>query len=52
MAGTVTSLTFDVTTKAPGGRYQPRNVGAIWVEDSSGKLVKSLEVWAGILVAT
>jgi hypothetical protein len=35
-----------VTTTANGGRYQPKNIGAIWVEDSSGKLVKSLEVWA------
>jgi hypothetical protein len=43
-----TMLAFDVTTSAAGGRYQPRNIGAIWIENSSGKLVKSLEVWAGI----
>jgi hypothetical protein len=42
----VTSLAFDVTTSAVGYRYQPKNIGAIWVQDSSGKLVKSLEVWA------
>jgi len=47
-ATTLTSLTFDVTTKPAGGRYQPKNVGAVWIEDSSGKLVKSLEVWAAI----
>lgn len=45
---TANSLTFDVTTSAVGYRYQPRNIGAIWVQDASGKLVKSLEVWAGV----
>jgi hypothetical protein len=29
-----------------GYTYQPKNVGAIWVSDASGTLVKSLEVWA------
>jgi hypothetical protein len=46
-AASVTSLNFQVTTTANGGRYQPKNVGAIWIEDKSGKLVKSLKVWAG-----
>jgi hypothetical protein len=41
-----TSLAFDVTTSPVGGRYQPRNIGAIWIQDANGKLVKSLEVWA------
>jgi hypothetical protein len=45
-ASNVTSLTFDVTTSAVGLQYQPKNIGAIWVTDASGKLVKSLEVWA------
>jgi len=45
-AATVSSLTFDVTTSAVGYQYAPKNVGAIWVQDASGKLVKSLEVWA------
>jgi len=40
------SLRVTVTTTAPGGNYAPRNVGAIWVSDSSGRFVKSLEVWA------
>jgi hypothetical protein len=39
-------LTFDVTTSPVGYNYQPKNVGAIWIADPSGKLVKSLEVWA------
>jgi hypothetical protein len=45
-AGSLTTLAFDVTTSPVGGRYQPRNIGAIWVTDGTGKLVKSLEVWA------
>jgi hypothetical protein len=31
-----------------GGRYSPRNVGAIWIEDGSGKFVKTIERWAAI----
>lgn len=46
--GSVTSLSFDVMTAPVGGLYQPRNIGAIWIQDSSARLVKSLEVWAGI----
>lgn len=46
----ITSLAFQVTTQALGGKYQPKNVGAIWVADASGKLVKSLEVWASTRV--
>lgn len=42
----VASLAFDVTTSAVGYRYQPKNIGAIWIQDQNGKLVKSLEVWA------
>jgi hypothetical protein len=48
VGGEVTSVAFDVTTLSQGGFYQPRNIGAIWVQDSSGKFMKSLEVWAGI----
>jgi hypothetical protein len=44
----VTKLDLSYTTEALGGRYAPKNVGAVWVTDSSGKLVKSLEVWARI----
>lgn len=44
----VTTLELSYTTEALGGRYAPKNVGAVWVTDSSGKLVKSLEVWARI----
>ncbi len=39
------SVTFTVQTKSYGGRYGPRNVGAIWVETKSGKFVKTLTEW-------
>jgi hypothetical protein len=44
--GGVLSLAFDVTTSPVGMKYQPKNIGAIWIEDGNGKFVKSLEVWA------
>jgi hypothetical protein len=39
------SVMISVTTRAPGGQYQPDNVGAIWIADSGTKFVKSLYVW-------
>lgn len=32
----------------PGGRYAPRNCGAVWIEDESGKFVKTIERWTAI----
>jgi len=40
------TLIFQVTTVTFNGSYAPRNVGAIWVSDGSGRFVKSLTVWA------
>jgi hypothetical protein len=37
-----------VTTVTARGRYAPSNVGAIWISDAQGKLVKALEVWGKI----
>lgn len=39
------SIHVRVRTSANGGRYAPRNVGAIWIEDGSGKFVRTMEVW-------
>jgi hypothetical protein len=39
------ALDVTVTTTAHGGRYTPRNVGAIWIADAAGSFVKSLDVW-------
>jgi hypothetical protein len=40
------TLSVSVTTSSTGGNYAPRNVLAIWVEDSSGKFVKTLLAYA------
>ncbi|MBM4780687.1 MAG: DUF2271 domain-containing protein [Archangiaceae bacterium] len=39
------SSTF--TTTANGGNYAPRNIVAVWVEDSNGTFVKTIGRWAG-----
>jgi hypothetical protein len=39
------TLTVAVTTRSAGGRYEPDNVGAIWIADSGSRFVKSLFVW-------
>ena len=39
---------FRLTTRAQGGRYAPKNVGAIWIEREDGTWVKTLKVWAGV----
>ena len=41
------NFTFDVTTKSYGGRFRPRNVGAIYITTASNGFVKSLNVWGG-----
>ena len=46
MASANCSLTVKVTTASAGGRYAPRNIGAIWLADKSGNFIRSLEVWA------
>lgn len=33
-------------TASPKGKYAPRNVGAVWVEDESGEFVRTIKVWA------
>jgi hypothetical protein len=45
VASQTCSLGVSVTTTAPGGRYAPRNVGAIWIADASDRFIKSLDVW-------
>ena len=45
-------LNVTVTTSATsGGSYIPRNVEAIWIQDSSGKFVKSLLVYAATRIS-
>jgi len=40
------TLSVSVTTSTAGGTYAPRNVLAIWIEDNSGKFVKTLLAYA------
>ncbi len=40
------TLHFWFTTVSYHGKYSPKNIGAVWIADGSGKFVKSLNVWA------
>lgn len=40
------SLAVSLTTATNGGRYNPRNIGAIWIANGSGRFVKTLAAWA------
>ncbi len=40
------SVNFTVRTSSPGGNFSPKNIGAIWVEDSNGNFIKTLKRWA------
>jgi hypothetical protein len=41
----VSALRFSVLTSPAGGKFAPRNVGAIWIQDASGGFVRTLERW-------
>jgi hypothetical protein len=41
----LSQLHIRVRTTAVGGRYAPRNVGAIWIETAAGAFVKTVERW-------
>lgn len=43
-SSTTGTVTFAVTTKSAGGKFAPRHVLAIWVTDSKGAFVKTLEL--------
>ncbi len=45
-AQTSGTLSISVTTSSTGGNYAPRNIVAIWIEDGSGKFVKTLLAYA------
>jgi|SRR5450432_10773 len=44
--GSTCRLDVTVTTHSGGGNHAPKNVDAIWIDDSTGKFVKSLYVMA------
>ena len=35
-----------VETSSYGGRYQPRNIGALWITTADGEYLRTLAVWA------
>lgn len=41
----LSALHITVRTSPFGGRFAPKNVGAIWVEDDAGRFVKTVELW-------
>jgi len=45
-ANTAGTLTISTLTSTTGGSYSPKNIVAIWIENSSGAFVKSLLVYA------
>lgn len=44
----LSSLRLHVLTTPPGGRFRPRNVGAIWIETAAGAFVRTIEVWGSV----
>jgi hypothetical protein len=40
------SLEVTVTTASTDFDYAPRNIGALWIEDTGGRFVKTLALWA------
>lgn len=40
------TLTVTTTTSQTGGKYQPKNIVAIWIQDNTGKFVKTLLAYA------
>jgi len=43
---TTSGLVVTANTSTAGGNYSPKNVMAVWIENSSGQFVKSLAVYA------
>jgi hypothetical protein len=41
----LSALDVSVRTTSAGGRFAPRNVGAIWVERADGEFVKTIKRW-------
>jgi len=46
------NFTFYVTTVTYNGRFTPHNVGAIWIESSSGSFVKTLHTWGTLRLSS
>lgn len=46
LAQTTGELSVSVSTSSTGGNYAPRNILAIWIEDSEGNFIKTLLAYA------
>lgn len=44
----LTAMQIHVRTSSAGGRFAPRNVGAIWIERSDGTFVKTVARWGTV----
>jgi hypothetical protein len=45
-AQTTGTLTISTSTSQVGGKYKPKNIVAIWIQDNTGKFVKTLLAYA------
>lgn len=48
--GTPGTLKIEFTTAQYGGKYVPKNCGAVWIEDPAGKYIATPELWARIRI--
>jgi hypothetical protein len=48
VTATPCKLSVDFTSVGSHGMWYPHNIGAVWIEDTSGHFVKTIERWAGI----
>lgn len=44
--GTAGTMTVSFGTTRLGGKYAPRNCGAVWIEDANGFYIRTLNLWA------
>ncbi len=42
------TLQITATTTTKGGQYAPANVVAVWIEDSAGAFVKTIDRWSSV----
>jgi hypothetical protein len=47
-SGTPCMMTIDYTVVGSHGMWYPHNIGAVWVEDTNGHFMKTVERWAAI----
>lgn len=48
VCGVAETIAFTFTTTQTGGNYQPKNIVAVWLEESNGTFVKTIGRWADV----